>query len=598
MADTPENNHDGYTRGGKIVPEWWIREINKGRSFRKTYAQEERWDDWRRWYRGQWRRGILPSNIYFKMLRTLVPRVYYRNPSVSITPKKPGFDQLLLAKLLERADNTLIDLMGVKKQMKRAVLWSTMFGTSGLRLGYGAEFTPTPDAFETSDPDTGSKRMKRRVEYNSLIHANTPWCLAAHPGNIILPALTMDWDSARWICFESTRPLHDIMDDPRFDNTKELQDGLMGAGGAHQGQLIARSSGQWDRMRQGVVLWEIRDKKSGGVFVMAPYANGAPDKKILFQEDDDLQINGGLPFYPIIFNEDDEVFWGIPDSQILEPQQMEKNEIRTQMMYHRRAALRKLLYETGAISPDEVAKLTADDNVDIAIQVKQIDKIRELPLAGMPETLMEMEGLVDQEVEQLLGLGVNQFGEYAPGSADRSATEANIVNSATSIRIDERRDTCADVLVGFTSDMNHVIAQRWDQDMILRIAGPGGVPIWVQFQPQLLQDMDYEIKVDPDTSLPLTKQLRDQKATQVFQLGAADPIISGNPQSAIMLRKFWLNELYGVDVDFLLPDLQQPGANAQNPMPFGQAVQTMQQGAQKGPQPPSGPPLAAVGGRR
>lgn len=592
MADA-ESNRDGYTSSGKVVPEWWVREVNRGKAFRKDYAQEERWDDWRRWYRGRWRKGILPSNVYFKMIRTLVPRVYYRNPSVSITPKKPGFDQLLLAKLLERADNSLIDIMGVKQQMKRAVLWAIMFGTSGLRLGYGAEFTPTPEAFETTDPDIGGTRMKRRVEYNSLVHPNTPWCLAAHPGNIIVPQLTMDWASARWICYETTRPLHDIMDDPRFKNTKELQDGLMGAG-AHRGQLIARSSGQWDRMRQGVVLWQINDKKSGQVFVMAPYSSNPPDKKVLYQENDDLQINGGLPFYPIIFNEDDEVFWGVPDSQILEPQQMEKNEIRTQMMYHRRAALRKFAYEVGAITPDEVAKMTADDNVDIAVQFKNINGFKEMNPPPMPATLVEMEQLVDQEVEQLLGLGVNQFGEYAPGSADRSATEANIVNSATAIRVDERRDTCADVLTAFTGDMNHVIAERWDSDMILQIAGPGGVPIWVQFQPSLLQDLDYDIKVDPDTSLPLTKQLRDQKATQVFQLAAQDPVISGNPQSAIMLRKFWLNELYGVDVDFLLPQLQQPGANAQNPMPFGQAVQTMQQGAQAGP----APQLNAIPGGR
>jgi hypothetical protein len=590
MADNAENNRDGYTRGGKIVPGWWVGEVDKGKKFRRQFAREERWDDWRRWYRGQWHRGTLPSNIYFKMLRTLVPRVYYRNPSVSITPKKPGWDQMLLAKLLERADNSLIDLMGVKKQMKRAVLWSTMFGTSGLRLGYGAEFTPTPDAFETSGPDTGGVRMQRRVEYNSLVHPNMPWCLAAHPGNIIVPPLTESWESARWICYETTRPLYDVMDDPRFKNTKELQDGIIGGG--KPGTLIARSTGQWDRMREGVVLWEIRDKKSGGVFVMAPYSNNPPEKKILYQDTDDLQINGRLPFYPIIFNEDDEVFWGIPDSQILEPQQIEKNEIRTQMMYHRRAALRKLLYQIGAISPDEVDKLTADDNVAIAIQVKDINGVRELNVPGMPEALIEMEQLVDQEVEQLLGLGVNQFGEYAPGSADRSATEANIVNSATAIRIDERRDQCADVLTAFVSDMNHVIAERWDEAMILQIAGPGGVPIWVQFQPSLLQEMDYDVKVDPDTSLPLTKQLRDQKATQVFQLAAQDPIISGNPQSAVMLRKFWLNELYGVDVDFLLPDLQQPGANPQNPMQFGQAVQALQQGAQRAPQ------LAAIPGGR
>jgi hypothetical protein len=572
MAD----RSDGYTDGGTIVPQWWINQVERGKAFRRDYAHEERWNDWRRWYRGQWRKGILPSNVYFKMLRTLIPRVYYRNPSVSITPTKPGIEYMLLAKLLERADNKLLDVMGVKEQMKRAVQLTTMFGTSAMRLGYGAEFTPTPDALSTEGPDTGGRRVARRVEYNDLVHPNAPWCLAAHPGQLVVPANTVDIHSARWVCYEVTRPWDDIRDDPRFENTKELQDGMRGSG--QPGQLLARGDSRWERMREGVVLWEIRDKKSGLVFVIAPYSNATPpDKKVLFRGEDDMQIRGRLPCYPLIFNTDDEVFWGVPDSMILEPQQVEKNEIRTQIMYHRRAALWKMLYEKGSVSPDEISKLTSDDNVNVAVQVNNINAVREITVPSLPDTLLESEELVDREVQELLGMGVNQFGEYAPGSADRSATEANIVNQATMIRIDERRDTCADLLTMMVSDMNHVIAERWDQDMILDIIGPAGIPIWVQFQPSLLRDLQYDIKVDPDTSLPLTKQLREQKATALYQLLGQDPLI--NP---VALREFFLNELYGVEADHLLMNPQQPGATVQNPTNLDGAANLFRQQAQSG----------------
>src|SRR5712671_5376202 len=124
---------DGYTSSGKPVPEWWIAAVSKGKQFRKMYAHEESWATWRRWYRGEWDPRILPSNVYFKTMRTLIPRIYYRNPSVSLTPSKPGLENMLLAKIMERADNKLIDTMGLKQQMKRAVQHGVMFGTGMIR---------------------------------------------------------------------------------------------------------------------------------------------------------------------------------------------------------------------------------------------------------------------------------------------------------------------------------------------------------------------------------------------------------------------------------------------------------------------------------
>jgi hypothetical protein len=570
---------DGYTDQGTPVPGYWIREVQRAKQWRREYACEDRWQDWRRWYRGQWNPAILPSNVYFKMMRTLIPRVYFRNPSVSITPKKPGWDQLLLAKLLERADNTLLDNMGIKGQMKRAVQWASMFGTSGIKLGYGAEFTPTPDALNTADPDTGGRRMRRRVEYNDLVHPNAPWALAQHPGSVVVPVGALDIHSARWVCYEMVRPLDDILDDPRFENTRELRAAMRTGNsemGGHTASLLA-PDGQ-TKIRDGVVLWEIRDKKTGLVFVMAPHSNAAPpSKKILFKDEDDLQIRRRLNFHPLIFNNDDEVFWGVPDSKIIEPQQMEKNEMRTQLRAHRRTLLKKLLYQTGALTPDEAHKLVADDNVDIAIQVKDINGIKVIENSQLPQGLLVGEQVVDHEVQEILGLGVNQFGEYAPGSADRSATESTIVHQASQIRVDERRDTCADLLVEVVSDMNHVIAERWDQDMILNVAGPGGVEIWVQFSPQLLKDIDYDIRVDPDTSVPLTKQLREQKAQLLLATYKDDPLVD-----QYKLRQFHLSEMYGVDADFILaPQPGSPGSQ-QQPMQLGQAAQLFQQAGQGG----------------
>lgn len=555
---------DGYTKTGLIDTKWWDTAVAKGKDYRKKYAREENWEMWRRWHRGQWNAGNMPSNIYFKIVRTFVPRVYYRNPSVSITPTKPGDENMIMCKLIERADNKLIDQMKLKESMKRAVLHGFMFGTGGVRLGYGAEFTPTPDDLGTAAPDTGGRRRRRHVEYNDLVHPNMPWVLPAHPGSVVVPDGCSDMHSARWVCYEQYRDLDDVKNDPRFKNTDTLGEAI------GDSKMLSARARQGDRSRSGVLLREIRDKKSGTVFVYAPYANQkTPKDRILFEGDDDLQHAGRLNYYPLIFNADDEVFWGIPLSQILMPIQLEKNETRTAIMRHRRVAIAKMLYNKGAITPDELSKLI-DGNANGAIQVSDINAVREMTGIQIPPGLLEEDALMDRESQELMGLGVNQFGEYAPGSADRSATESNIVNQATQIRMDENRDTCADLLVDLTTDMNHTVIDHWTTDIVLDILGPAGVPVWVKFHPKMMKEAEYDMHVDPDTSLPLTKQYREAKATQAYAILKTNPLI--NPME---LTRWWLNEMYGVFADSLMLNPMM-NTSPQNPMEVGQVAQQMQ----------------------
>jgi len=129
----------GYIRGQPDLA-WWLHQVRDGVKFRKKYAREEMWKSWRDAYRGNWKAGTLPSNLFFKMLRATVPRVYFRNPSVSITPAKPGMINWSLAKILERIDRTLIEEMRLKTTMKTAISRSFLMGTGIVKLGFGTEY--------------------------------------------------------------------------------------------------------------------------------------------------------------------------------------------------------------------------------------------------------------------------------------------------------------------------------------------------------------------------------------------------------------------------------------------------------------------------
>ena len=525
-AEPAKRLYGGYKGNGDPDGTWWLSAIRRGIEYRKTTAFEPKWETWRRYYRGDYDIGILPENVFFKMVRTLVPRVYFRNPSVSIGAAKPGDDHYVLAQILERIDNKLIVNMKVKQQIKMMTQNAFMFGTGIGKLGYGAEYTPTPDFLSAEAPNSDSRHKDHRIEYNDLVTPNMPWFLSTHPGAFVVPVGATDLHSCRWVAHWIKRHIDDVRDDPRLKHTGDIN--------------VSKS--YWSEVNRGarpnqegmVDMVEIRDKKSGMVFILAPYHS----HKILYQDHDEMMDEGKFPFFPLIFNADDLFFWGVPDAQILEPQQREMNEIRTTMMKHRRISLIKMLVKRDSLTPDDMERL-GGEGIGPAINIDgSVADVRVLEAANIPQGLMTMDALVERDIEQILGMGSNQFGEYAPGSSDRSATEANIVNQATQIRMDERRDAVADLLVDLINQVHPIIFNRWTEEQVIDLVGPGGVKIWVEFKPEELKHGGYNVTIDPDSTLPETKAVKESKAMQVYAALKTNPLIEPHKLTNYLLRQF------------------------------------------------------------
>lgn len=572
---------EGYIRD-KADAMWWCQNIRQGIEHRNKVAMQQNWAEWRNFYRNNFSFGTHPHNVFFKMIRSMVPRIYFRNPSVSITPRKGqqgAIDYAILSQLLERLDNTLLDRIRLKHSMKRAIQDGIMFGTGVLKLGYGGEFTPTPPPVGSTEAPTSERGY--RYEYHDFIQPDMPWVLRCRTQNFVTPAGCEDWPSARWCAMITRRHVDDVRDDPRLKNVADIKEGVTTIPGM-TGQAL---SGMVD-------LYEIRDKKTKRVIVIAPYSNTS---RILLEEDDDLQMNGRLPYFPIIFNADDEWMWGLPDAHVMRAHQLERNQIATMIRAHRRISIVKMLMKKGALSADNMAKLNSDE-VNAVVELdedRNISDVKTMEAADIPAGLLKAAALEDQAVQEILGLGVNQFGEYAPGSSDRSATEANIVNQSAMIRTDERRDVCADVIVELVEQMNHLILNRWsDQEQIVDILGPEGAQLWVSFKPIELRSLDYDVKVDPDSSTPETREYRQQKAAMLFKTFYQDPMID-----QIKLHKHVLGEVGGPALVDLLAQQQQqpggapglgapgtPGSSPGQPMPVSQLITQAAARQRGGPQ--------------
>jgi len=541
-------------------PAFWTTQLNAAEQYRKIYTKQQRWPIWRKYYRGEWDENILPVNMFFAMERTIVPRTYFRNPGISISPAKPGLLNIAFAQILERADNKLMKRLKVKKQIKKIVRDSFRFGTGIGKLGFGAQFSPSPEyGAQTGAPTVGKRG--RRVEWTAHILENTPWFLRVHPGQFLVPAGSEDKDDAPWVAHQIERIVDDVKADPRFKNTSDL--------GPDTKPGIGEDTDKDFRYTQPlelVQLYEIHEAWYGTVIVLAKNQN-----KILYEGEDELRTSSGFNFYDLIFNDDDEVFWGVPESTILEPQQLELNEIRTQAMKHRRVSIVKLLVKIGAIDETEALKLVSSDVAPIVwTQQAPAGAILPMEMSKVPDTLYQAGQQVMNDIRETVGLSRNQFGGFAAGrkrgvgSTPPTAAESRIVEAATGIRIDERRDMVADMIAQIVTDWHGLLFRYWGKEEVMDIVGPGGIKLWVEFTGQMLGEGRYETHVDPDTSLPQTRDMRMQKAIQVYSMLKSNPLI--DPTG---LTRYLLRELHGVEYDDLMRGLPQQ-AGTSRPMDISQ----------------------------
>lgn len=563
---------EGYV-SGKPDLAYWNQEIRQGIQDREREAFESEWPRWRRQYRGQWKKGVMPVNLFFTLLRTVVPRVYFRNPSVSVQADKPGELFVGFAKILQRADMKLMARMHMKTELKRMIQDAFLYGTGVGKLGFGAQFSYDLDG-DTSSPRIG--KGKESIEYRDYILPNMPWFARVHTRNFILPAGAEAHHSARWSATISPRSVEDVRRDPRLSKKarNEIQPTALDMKSKRQQRLLRGRNPGSDE----IDIIELRDKKTGKVIVFAP--NQGRGGLELYSGLDPL-LSHGFPEYPLVFNVDSDTAWGIPDSQILDPYQHEINEIRTQQMLHRRLAVVKILAQKESIDESELEKLVSEDVSPVVLTNKDPRLAIETwsaTDATVTQQLVLAAEQVMQDFREGVGFSRNQSGEFREGSEAATATEANIVRMASEIRVDERRDIVADLLVDVIDGMHNLMFSFWGQDEIVDVVGPGGVPVWVRFQKDMLKIGQYAVKVDPDTSVPETKSLREQRAVQLYGLLKENPLID-----PLRLTQYLLHEFHGVQFDEMIRQLPQQGTPPRGPISPLDFSQMISQAANNNP---------------
>jgi hypothetical protein len=549
---------------GKL--EYWKEEIRKARLYLDHKNRINKWKDYRKWYRNEYPESMVSVNKVFGIGRAMVPQLYFKAPTILVRPRKPNASQQ--AKILEAIDAWLIDHMGLKSQIKYMILDAFQVNIGVIKFGYhsiGTELPPPSDEATEgvaemlgAQPEELTDELEQRKwSYHDYIKPNTPWGLRIRPEDVLVPWGYVDEHEAPWMAFRIVRDLEDVKKDPVYKNQAGLKANLK-IDVSPSNTKSPNMFGELATKAEFLEYYEIWDKRDGTIRVMVKEHD-----KWLRDEEHELPIKG-FPAVVMRFNPDCEDFWGVSDVEQIRKQVNELNENRTHEIETKRLANVKGVVDTNVVKEDELQKLEkgkpgpiirGEGNVQAAFAQWEMK---------VPPDFFRVDDTIDKDIREVIGFSRNQAGEF--DVPRRTATEANLVQSAHELRADERRDIVADVVKESFQDKIHpMIFEFWTDERVIEVAALQG---WYKYTgPQIRGD--YDLDVVPDSALPISRQQEQQMSQQMFQMFKGDPMIK---QRELYVR------VMNVFKD-LIPD---PDQLLEDPQVVQQKQQAMQQQAQRG----------------
>ena len=548
---------------------YWKSQIRRGISYQQKFGESKKWKDYHDYYYGKYKTDVYAVNKVFSILRSSVPRIYFRNPKVLVSPTRPELEER--AFVVQAVDNLLIKQMMMKDTTKK-LIQDAFFCNRGIgKIGYDTQYGSVPDYIMKEAPG------EEAIEYDVTVKPGMPWVLRANPEHFIVPWGVASLKDTPWVAHRVVRLLSDVKKDPIYENTGKLKGGLVrelrGMKDKEAGLSDTIKSSQDEAIKEyasadeeWVELWELRDLKRKHILTL----NLDYDKFLRRPVSDELQTDGA-PFEDICFNPDNDVYWGPSDMRILEPLQIELNETRTQMSEHRKINVLKLLINASKMTPEEAQKLMNGEVGGIAL-INELAQGDVFPLQiGEPVQLRADAMDIEKDIRETVGF--SRLAEGAESVAPRKTKfEVQEMGQGHWIRIDERRDIVADFLVRTLEKVNRIIFAKWDTARVVPLVGSDAALHWVRFTGRELEG-EYDLSVDVDTGRPVTTETKRSEAWELLERLGSSEILLQHLNIRELLRN--VLKLYDwIDTDRVMPAQEAQGG------PMAPQIEGMEQFAQ------------------
>jgi len=559
-----------YRRTGKKLATLltdYRQQLEASRKWRKEEGYEDSWRLMIDLYRGKHftsadlsKEDKIMVNVAFSTANVIGPSVSINRPKIAVNPRRSEFAQA--ATIAESAVNYWWSRYRFQSEVRRSVNDYVIVGHGWVKVGYryeegeqpidpqtqaamfaqardqanqsaaadpnNVESLPTDEAIAESIPTT-----------TTVVTEDRPFVERVSPFDMFVDPEAVSMENARWVAQRIVLPLDEIRNNDNYDPTvrNKLQADAATNPRWRDSRDAKASAQQYDDRIKRVTIWEFYDLRNGLMSVFPEKGDG------FLLKPTDMPYVYGCPFVMLRNYSVPDQFYPIGDLEMLEPIQREINELRSQMMNHRKRYLRKYIARHKALDSDAMAALESDvDNAIVYIEddIPLSDVIAPLPITMTPPEFYNYSHVIENDMDLITAVS-----EYQRGSVSevrRTATEASMIQDAVNARSADKLSA----IEGWLSDIAARVVQLAQEFLTgedtVRTVGPLQAQVWTNFTRSEIQG-EFDFEVEAGSTQPMNDTQRRQTALQLAQVLSPYVGMAVNP---IELARYVLEEGYGI----------------------------------------------------
>lgn len=416
-------------------------------------------------YRGDFLKGKLDTdainvNVTFGHTKIMESLLYYQDPYFRV---RPNGSSLLApaAQLIEMLLNRIWRVENIGRQVRRCIVDASLTGIGWMLPGFSNYHDP-----------------------NLLYRKDRVYCKRVNPLDLYTEGDIEEYDDATWYArrgLYSTRWLKKLFGKTFKPDTAP--------------SVFARRGVRNGKSTQATV-WELVDIIEQKLIVLSPQ-----HQCVLYKTDYPYPYYNRPMYIPLIFAEDPERLQPISFSGVVDQQQTELDNIRTQQMRHRKRYNRRYVAQKNAFDEAEMEKIEEGEDGCIALSNgdprKAIWPILDAPLdQGIT---MQYQADIKSDMREIQGIN-----EYMAASAiprTKSSKEASMIEQGSNIRSNNLEMCVREFNLTIASCIVKIIQHEFDGiNNIVKVKDDGSYhdEIWTS------EDIagDYEVECDIGSTLP------------------------------------------------------------------------------------------------
>jgi hypothetical protein len=515
------------------------------------------------------------ENVVFANCSIMVPMLYAKNPTVTITTQNDASEPR--GKALERLLNVLMPKksapgINLKPKMRRAVLTALLTNSAWIKIGWTFKQDSSEEAIaELQNLSTELENAKSRKEILAvegkimaleekiaMLSPSGPFVKNRLPHQIITDptAVEPDGSDANWMMEEDFLPtaylnavyaqkqgeehrsvyepthvlnkgsgVHDV--EEAVNNFKLLGDDLEAASHGYTNDKAFRTA-------QYTKVWYVWDRTTRRVLLFADNNWKWP----VWVWDDPLRLPRFFPYFRLWFHE--AVNSQNPKGEVSYylDQQDAINEIHDEIRRGRQWAKRNILYNKNSMSQADVEQvLKGDDGTARGVDIPEGTKIQDHVFSFVPPSL-SMPELFNPDskfaaINRITGINDAMRGAQFKTNTTNKAVQAYQQN--VDIRVDERVDLIEDFIADVMWNIGILCMMNWDAAEITGLIGSALAKAWTKITDARELETEFSARIEGGSIEKPNSRTKKEQALQLAQV--LGQFASGAPGVAIPMIK-------------------------------------------------------------